>query len=95
MTDGPPLRILHCFRSPVGGIFRHVRDLAIEQLRAAGVIEYVPLPAGLKGRYQSYTEADVTALARAGCQWRFADVGEGVARYVDWLAGDHGGAGHG
>ncbi|RVH61393.1 glycosyltransferase family 1 protein [Sinorhizobium meliloti] len=22
-----PLRILHCFRSPVGGIFRHVRDL--------------------------------------------------------------------
>jgi glycosyltransferase involved in cell wall biosynthesis len=34
MTDGPPLRILHCFRSPVGGIFRHVRDLAIEQSRA-------------------------------------------------------------
>ncbi len=23
-----PLRIVHCFRSPVGGIFRHVRDLA-------------------------------------------------------------------
>lgn len=22
-----PLRIIHCFRSPVGGIFRHVRDL--------------------------------------------------------------------
>jgi len=34
MTDDPPLRILHCFRSPVGGIFRHVRDLAIEQSRA-------------------------------------------------------------
>lgn len=34
MTDEPPLRILHCFRSPVGGIFRHVRDLAIEQSRA-------------------------------------------------------------
>lgn len=26
MTD-EPLRIIHCFRSPVGGIFRHVRDL--------------------------------------------------------------------
>lgn len=26
MTD-QPLRIIHCFRSPVGGIFRHVRDL--------------------------------------------------------------------
>jgi glycosyltransferase involved in cell wall biosynthesis len=30
----PPLRILHCFRSPIGGIFRHVRDLAIEQDKA-------------------------------------------------------------
>jgi len=29
-----PLRILHCFRSPIGGIFRHVRDLAIEQSKA-------------------------------------------------------------
>ncbi|TCM57594.1 glycosyltransferase involved in cell wall biosynthesis [Rhizobium sp. PP-F2F-G48] len=27
-TQGGPLRIIHCFRSPVGGIFRHVRDLA-------------------------------------------------------------------
>lgn len=25
------LRILHCLRAPVGGLFRHVRDLAIEQ----------------------------------------------------------------
>jgi len=28
-----PLRILHCLRSPVGGLFRHVRDLASEQAR--------------------------------------------------------------
>ena len=28
MSSERPLRILHCFRSPVGGIFRHVRDLA-------------------------------------------------------------------
>ncbi len=28
------LRILHCFRSPVGGVFRHVRDLAEEQSKA-------------------------------------------------------------
>ncbi|MCP4314830.1 MAG: glycosyltransferase family 4 protein [Hyphomicrobiales bacterium] len=28
MSDQGSLRILHCFRSPVGGIFRHVRDLA-------------------------------------------------------------------
>jgi glycosyltransferase involved in cell wall biosynthesis len=29
-----PLRIVHCFRSPVGGIFRHVRDLADAQVAA-------------------------------------------------------------
>lgn len=34
MQDRTPLRILHCFRSPIGGIFRHVRDLAIEQSKA-------------------------------------------------------------
>ncbi|OLP56854.1 glycosyl transferase [Rhizobium rhizosphaerae] len=27
MARSDPLRIIHCFRSPVGGIFRHVRDL--------------------------------------------------------------------
>jgi glycosyltransferase involved in cell wall biosynthesis len=30
-----PLRIVHCFRSPVGGLFRHVRDL-VEMQRNAG-----------------------------------------------------------
>jgi glycosyltransferase involved in cell wall biosynthesis len=30
----PPLRIVHCFRSPVGGIFRHVRDLTEAQVAA-------------------------------------------------------------
>lgn len=35
MPDNSSLRIVHCFRSPVGGIFRHVRDL-IEVQAAQG-----------------------------------------------------------
>ncbi|THF52361.1 glycosyltransferase family 4 protein [Allorhizobium terrae] len=35
MNEHRPLRIIHCFRSPVGGIFRHVRDL-VEQHDQAG-----------------------------------------------------------
>lgn len=35
MAQPQPLRIIHCFRSPVGGIFRHVRDL-VEAHAAAG-----------------------------------------------------------
>jgi len=34
MPDPRPLRIIHCFRSPVGGIFRHVRDLAEAHAKA-------------------------------------------------------------
>jgi glycosyltransferase involved in cell wall biosynthesis len=34
MSDKRPLRIVHCFRSPVGGIFRHVRDLAEHHSKA-------------------------------------------------------------
>jgi glycosyltransferase involved in cell wall biosynthesis len=34
MSTERPLRILHCFRSPVGGIFRHVRDLVMEHSKA-------------------------------------------------------------
>lgn len=37
----PAPRVLHCLRSPVGGLFRHVRDLAGEQARrgyAVGIV---------------------------------------------------------
>ncbi|CAN7298456.1 glycosyltransferase family 4 protein [Rhizobium leguminosarum] len=34
MAKQQALRILHCFRSPVGGIFRHVRDLVEEHSKA-------------------------------------------------------------
>jgi glycosyltransferase involved in cell wall biosynthesis len=34
MPADRPLRIVHCFRSPVGGIFRHVRDLVDAQVAA-------------------------------------------------------------
>lgn len=33
MSTEKPLRILHCFRSPVGGVFRHVRDLVEEHVK--------------------------------------------------------------
>src|SRR6478609_10263015 len=32
MTEGQPLRILHVVRAPVGGIFRHILDLANGQI---------------------------------------------------------------
>ena len=37
----PRLRIVHCFRSPVGGIFRHVRDLTEAQVAAGHAVGIV------------------------------------------------------
>ena len=34
MTAQRPLRIIHCLRAPVGGVFRHVRDLVDEHVKA-------------------------------------------------------------
>lgn len=34
MAETKPLKIIHCFRSPIGGIFRHVRDLVEEHVKA-------------------------------------------------------------
>jgi len=36
-----PLRIVHCFRAPVGGVFRHVSDLAEAQHRAGHAVGIV------------------------------------------------------
>jgi ADP-L-glycero-D-manno-heptose 6-epimerase len=56
------------------------------ELVAQGIIEYIPFPDALKGKYQSFTEADLAELRAAGYQEAFATVEEGVAEYVKWLA---------
>ena len=50
-----------------------------------GCIEYIPFPEHLKGAYQSYTQADITALRQAGYSDDFLTVKQGVGRYLDWL----------
>jgi ADP-L-glycero-D-manno-heptose 6-epimerase len=52
----------------------------------AGRIEYIPFPAALAGKYQSFTEADLTRLRAAGYNDPFASVEEGVAQYLKALA---------
>jgi ADP-L-glycero-D-manno-heptose 6-epimerase len=49
------------------------------------LIEYIPFPDALRGKYQCYTQADMTALRATGCDHVFADVQTGVSRYVRWL----------
>ena len=60
--------------------------LSLTELVAEGSIEYVGLPDALRGKYQCCTQADLTALRAAGCNYSFADVQTGVASYVKWMA---------
>ena len=48
-----------------------------------GEIEYIPFPEHLKGRYQSFTQADISALRAAGYTKEFATVEQGVKQYLD------------
>ncbi len=50
-----------------------------------GSIEYIPFPEHLKGSYQSYTQADISALRAVGYKKNFADVRTGVKHYLDCL----------
>jgi ADP-L-glycero-D-manno-heptose 6-epimerase len=54
----------------------------------AGRIEYIPFPAALAGKYQSFTQAELMKLRAAGYATPFASVEEGVAKYVKHLAAE-------
>ena len=54
-------------------------------MRERNIIQYIPFPEDLKGRYQSFTQADISALRAAGYDEPFLTVEEGVARYCQQL----------
>lgn len=60
--------------------------LDLPAMIAQGLVEYIPFPEALRGKYQSFTEADVSKLRAAGYDDEFADVARGVFAYVRHLA---------
>ena len=60
--------------------------LPLADLVGQGLIEYIAFPEALIGKYQSFTQADLTRLRATGCAHRFADVATGIHAYAGWLA---------
>jgi ADP-L-glycero-D-manno-heptose 6-epimerase len=58
---------------------------AVIDFHGRGKIEYIPFPANLQGRYQSFTEADMSALRAAGYDQPFRTVEQGVGEYLAQL----------
>jgi len=61
--------------------------LSLAELHQQGIISYIPFPDALRGKYQSYTQADIGALRTAGYAEPFMTVEQGVARYMNYLSG--------
>lgn len=59
--------------------------LTLVEMQAQGIIEYIPFPRDLQGKYQSYTQADLRNLRAAGYAEPFLSVQEGVTRYCQTL----------
>ncbi len=85
---------LWAWRSGVSGIFNCGTGRAQPFLDVAnaviancgtGQIAFIDFPDHLKGRYQNYTQADISRLRAAGFDGQFRTVENGVADYIAYL----------
>ncbi|MBS0987034.1 ADP-glyceromanno-heptose 6-epimerase [Acetobacter thailandicus] len=60
-------------------------SLSLEQMVKENFIEYITFPEKLRGKYQCFTEADMSQLRHTGCDIVFSDVTHGVNQYVNEL----------
>ena len=76
----------------IGGLFnigtgraRSWNDVARALFGALGKeprIDYIPMPEVLRDKYQYFTQADLTALRAAGCDYRCRSLEESIAEYA-------------
>jgi ADP-L-glycero-D-manno-heptose 6-epimerase len=59
---------------------------AVIEFNGSGSVRYIPFPEQLADSYQSFTEADISALRNAGYTAAFDDIRTGVRKYLDVLA---------
>ncbi|RKR71254.1 ADP-glyceromanno-heptose 6-epimerase [Otariodibacter oris] len=64
--------------------FKAVAEAVIDYHKK-GEIEIIPFPEHLKSRYQTFTQADLTNLRKAGYDQPFKTVDEGTKSYMKWL----------
>jgi ADP-L-glycero-D-manno-heptose 6-epimerase len=64
--------------------------LDLAALQAQGIVSYMDFPEALKGKYQSFTQADISALRGAGYDAPLLTVEQGTARYVEVLRAKQG-----
>lgn len=90
---------LHFWKSGVSGIFncgtgqaRSFEDIGrlLKEQQGQGTLEFIPFPDDLKGKYQEFTEADLTQVRAAGYSHAFLSLEEGLQRYFERLSASEG-----
>jgi ADP-L-glycero-D-manno-heptose 6-epimerase len=84
LLDNPSVSGIFNCGTGAAASFNEVAQAVIAH-HGGGEVEYVPFPNDLRGVYQSYTKADLTALRAAGYSEEFVSVGDGIASYLQWL----------
>lgn len=80
VANGRAARIWHGVVNAGSGRARTFNEVAKALMQVHGdvKIEYVSFPADLKGRYQHFTEADLTTLRQKGCNLEFTQLEDGI-----------------
>jgi len=65
------------------------RALALDAIVEQKLLEYVAFPDKLKGKYQSFTQANIAKLRAIGYDKPFYDASPGVTAYIAWLKANH------
>lgn len=58
---------------------------ALKEKYTEAKIEYIPFPENLVGKYQTFTQSDITSLRKAGYNKPFISLKEGTLKYADIL----------
>ncbi len=84
LLDHPAVRgIFNCGTGRAES-FRHLAECTARHYPGARIVE-IPFPADLAGKYQAFTQADLSRLREAGYAREFTPLERGVSAYVEVL----------
>jgi ADP-L-glycero-D-manno-heptose 6-epimerase len=82
LAEGPARNGVYNVGTGQARTFNDVAKIIIARL-GSGAIEYVPFPESLAGKYQSFTQAELSSLRNARYAEPFSTLEDGIAQSID------------
>jgi ADP-L-glycero-D-manno-heptose 6-epimerase len=88
LMETPTVSGLFNLGTGVARTYRDVADAVADAVGKPRAVQFIDMPASLRGQYQSFTQAPMERLRAAGYARPFTTLEEGIRRYVqDHLSG--------